>query len=115
MVLGKKDVVLFGDGYMEDELCGKRFRISPQSFYQVNARQTDVLYRTAIEMAGLTGKELLLDAYCGTGTIGLCASDHIAPRRMPAGTSSPTRNSSATMPAASWSAWRRTAFVLMWC
>lgn len=78
MVLGKKDVVLYGDGFMEDELCGKRFRISPQSFYQVNARQTDVLYRTAIEMAGLTGKELLLDAYCGTGTIGLCASDHIA-------------------------------------
>ncbi len=76
MVLGKKDVALYGPGYMEDELCGKRFRISPQSFYQVNARQTEVLYRTAIEYAGLTGTETLLDAYCGTGTIGLCASDH---------------------------------------
>ena len=77
MVLGTKETVLYGPGYMEDELCGKRFRISPQSFYQVNARQTEVLYRTAIEYAGLTGRETLLDAYCGTGTIGLCASDHV--------------------------------------
>ena len=77
MVLGTRDYPLYGPGYMEDELCGKRFRISPQSFYQVNARQTEVLYRTAIECAGLTGKETLLDAYCGTGTIGLCASDHV--------------------------------------
>ena len=75
MVLGTKDYPLYGPGYMEDELCGKRFRISPQSFYQVNARQTEVLYRTAIDFAGLTGNETLLDAYCGTGTIGLCASD----------------------------------------
>lgn len=78
MVLGKKEATLYGEGYMEDELCGKRFRISPQSFYQVNARQCEVLYRTAIDMAELTGKETLLDAYCGTGTIGLCASDKIA-------------------------------------
>lgn len=77
MVLGTKDITLFGPGYMEDELCGKRFRISPRSFYQVNARQTEVLYRTAIEYAGLTGTETLLDAYCGTGTIGLCASDRV--------------------------------------
>ena len=77
MVLGKKETVLYGEGYMEDELCGKRFRISPQSFYQVNARQCEVLYRTAIDMAGLSGGETLLDAYCGTGTIGLCASDRI--------------------------------------
>ena len=77
MVLGKKDYTLFGPGYMEDELCGKRFRISPQSFYQVNARQTEVLYQTALSLANLTGKETLLDAYCGTGTIGLCASDRV--------------------------------------
>ena len=77
MVLGTKDIPLFGPGYMEDELCGKRFRISPQSFYQVNARQTEVLYRTAIDFANLTGAETLLDAYCGTGTIGLCASDRV--------------------------------------
>ena len=78
MVLGKKETVLYGSGFMEDELCGKRFRISPQSFYQVNARQCEILYRTAIDLAGLTGRETLLDAYCGTGTIGLCASDRIA-------------------------------------
>ena len=77
MVFGPKDIPLTGPGYMEDELCGKRFRISPQSFYQVNARQTEVLYQTAIDFAGLTGAETLLDAYCGTGTIGLCASDHV--------------------------------------
>ena len=77
MVLGTRDIPLFGPGCMEDELCGKRFRISPQSFYQVNARQTEVLYRTAIDFANLTGAETLLDAYCGTGTIGLCASDRV--------------------------------------
>ena len=75
MVLGTKEITLYGEGYMEDELCGKRFRISPQSFYQVNAKQCEVLYRTAIDAAQLTGAEPLLDAYCGTGTIGLCASD----------------------------------------
>ena len=77
MVLGRKDVVLSGEGWMEDELCGRTFRISPQSFYQVNAQQAEVLYRAAIDLAGLTGHETLLDAYCGTGTIGLCASDRI--------------------------------------
>lgn len=75
MVLGTKEITLYGEGYMEDELCGKRFRISPQSFYQVNAKQCELLYRTAIDAAQLTGAETLLDAYCGTGTIGLCASD----------------------------------------
>ena len=74
MVLGTKEITLYGEGYMEDELCGKRFRISPQSFYQVNAKQCELLYRTAIDAAHLTGAETLLDAYCGTGTIGLCAS-----------------------------------------
>lgn len=74
MVLGRRETVLYGPGYLEDELLGRRFRISPQSFYQVNARQTEVLYQTAIDLMGLTGKESVLDAYCGTGTIGLCAS-----------------------------------------
>ena len=77
MVLGRTDRVLYGPGYLEDTLCGRRFRISPQSFYQVNARQCEVLYRTAIDLAGLTGDEVLLDAYCGTGTIGLCAADRV--------------------------------------
>ncbi len=78
MVLGNRENVLYGSGYMEDELCGKRFRISPRSFYQVNAQQAEVLYETAIDLMGLTGSETLLDAYCGTGTIGLCASDKAA-------------------------------------
>ncbi len=78
MVLGNRESVLYGSGYMEDELCGKRFRISPRSFYQVNAQQAEVLYETAIDLMGLTGSETLLDAYCGTGTIGLCASDKAA-------------------------------------
>ena len=76
MVLGKRDIVLYGKGYIEDKLCGFTFRISPQSFYQVNPAQTEVLYRKAIEAAGLTGKERVLDAYCGTGTIGIAASPY---------------------------------------
>ena len=77
MVLGREERTLYGAGLMEDELCGKRFGISPHSFYQVNARQCEVLYRTALELLQLTGQETLLDAYCGTGTIGLCASDKL--------------------------------------
>ncbi len=75
MVLGKKEQAIYGKGYIEDVLCGKRFRISPQSFYQVNPVQTEVLYNKAMEYAGLTGKERVVDAYCGTGTIGMIASD----------------------------------------
>ncbi|MEA4999209.1 MAG: 23S rRNA (uracil(1939)-C(5))-methyltransferase RlmD [Candidatus Limiplasma sp.] len=71
MVLGKRDIVLHGKGYIEDCLCGCTFRISPQSFYQVNHAQTEVLYRLAADMASLTGQETVLDAYCGVGTIGL--------------------------------------------
>jgi len=75
MVLGEKEQVIYGKGYIEDELCGKVFRISPKSFYQVNPVQTQKLYGKALELAGLTGKETVVDAYCGTGTIGLIASD----------------------------------------
>lgn len=75
MVLGEKESVLYGRGYIEDILCGKRFRISARSFYQVNPVQTEKLYRKAVEFAGLTGRKTVLDAYCGTGTIGLTASD----------------------------------------
>lgn len=76
MVLGERDIVLYGKGYIEDSICGHVFRISPQSFYQVNPTQTEVLYNKAIELAGLTGKERVIDAYCGTGTIGIIASKH---------------------------------------
>ena len=74
MVLGSRDIVLYGKGYIEDRLCGCTFRISPQSFYQVNPVQTEVLYNKAIELAGLTGKEVVFDAYCGIGTIGMIAA-----------------------------------------
>lgn len=74
IVLGDKEHVLFGKGYIEDVLCGFRFRISSKSFYQVNPVQTEVLYNKAIEAAGLTGKERVIDAYCGIGTIGIVAS-----------------------------------------
>ena len=75
LVLGQREKVLYGKGYIEDTLCGKTFRISAKSFYQINPVQTEVLYSTAVEYAGLTGEETVLDAYCGTGTIGLIASD----------------------------------------
>ncbi|MGI5895041.1 MAG: 23S rRNA (uracil(1939)-C(5))-methyltransferase RlmD, partial [Candidatus Merdivicinus sp.] len=75
LVLGDREESLYGKGTIEDILCGKRFRISSRSFYQVNPVQTEVLYRKAIEFAGLTGKETILDAYCGIGTIGIAASD----------------------------------------
>ena len=75
MVLGEKEQVIYGKGYIEDVLCGKTFRISPKSFYQVNPVQTAKLYGKALELAALTGKETVVDAYCGTGTIGLIASD----------------------------------------
>ena len=76
MVLGDKEHVLFGKGFIEDVLCGCRFRISSKSFYQVNPVQTEVLYQLAIKAAGLTGKERVIDAYCGIGTIGIVASSH---------------------------------------
>ncbi len=74
MVLGEKETVIYGKGYIEDTLCGCTFRISPKSFYQVNPVQTEVLYNKAIEYAHLIGKERVIDAYCGIGTIGLIAS-----------------------------------------
>ena len=73
--LSRQHEVLYGDGYIEDVLCGKRFKISPKSFYQVNSVQTEILYNKAIEFAGLSGKETIIDAYCGIGTIGIIASD----------------------------------------
>ncbi|MBP3475261.1 MAG: 23S rRNA (uracil(1939)-C(5))-methyltransferase RlmD [Lachnospiraceae bacterium] len=74
MVLGEKEQVIYGKGYIEDVLCGRTFRISPKSFYQVNSVQTEKLYHKAIEYARLTGRETVIDAYCGIGTIGLAAA-----------------------------------------
>lgn len=74
VILGEEENTLYGPGFILDSLCGLSFRISAHSFYQVNSTQTEVLYRRALEMARLTGTETLLDAYCGTGTIGLVAA-----------------------------------------
>ena len=65
-----------GKGFILDTLCGKTYAISPRSFYQINHTQTEVLYGLAVDAAHLTGKEVVLDAYCGIGTIGLTAADH---------------------------------------
>lgn len=74
MVLGDREETIYGKGYIEDELCGFKFNISPKSFYQVNPVQTEKLYMAALEMAKLTGNETVIDAYSGIGTISLIAS-----------------------------------------
>ncbi len=76
MVLGDRQQVIYGPGYIEDELCGMKFKISPKAFYQVNPSQAQKLYDKAVSYAGLTGRESVLDAYCGTGTIGMIASPY---------------------------------------
>lgn len=76
MGFGAKSTVLYGDGYFTDEICGKRFRVSARAFLQVNPTQTEKLYRLAIEGAQLTGRESVIDAYCGVGTLGILAAPH---------------------------------------
>ena len=76
-VLGDKETVLYGKGYITDILLGLKFKISSKSFYQINPEQTEKLYSKAIELANLTKADNLLDAYCGVGTIGLIASSHV--------------------------------------
>ena len=75
VVLGEAEKVLYGKGFILDTLCGKTYALSPRSFYQVNPVQTAVLYGLAVDAAKLTGNEVVLDAYCGIGTIGLTAAD----------------------------------------
>lgn len=74
MVLGDRENVVYGNGYIEDILGGYRFKISSKTFYQVNTEQTEKLYAKALEYADLKGRETVLDAYCGIGTISLLAS-----------------------------------------
>ena len=73
-VLGSREKTLYGPGFVLDTLYGTQFAISSRSFYQVNRAQTEVLYKKALELAKLTGRETVIDAYCGIGTIGLCAA-----------------------------------------
>lgn len=76
MVLGERDITVYGPGFIRDTLCGCTFRISPRSFFQVNPVQTESLYRIAMKYAGLKGRETVIDAYCGTGTIGIVAAKY---------------------------------------
>ena len=71
VILGDRDRVLWGKGELLDKLCGKTFAIGPHAFYQVNHDQCEHLYALAGDFAGLTGEQVLLDLYCGVGTIGL--------------------------------------------
>ena len=75
VILGEHTKNLSGDGYIYDELCGKEFRIHLKSFWQVNRNQAEVLYGIAKDFAGLKQGEVLLDLYCGTGSVGICVAD----------------------------------------
>ncbi len=77
VILGNKNIVLFGDGFIYDKLGEYTFKISPMSFYQTNPIQTEILYNKAIEFADLKGNETILDLYCGIGTIGIFASKKV--------------------------------------
>lgn len=77
VVLGDREIVIYGRGYIEDILCGMRFQISSKSFYQVNPVQTEKLYSKAIDMANLKGDEVVIDAYSGIGTISLILSKNV--------------------------------------
>ena len=72
VILGREHLTLWGQDYLEDTLCGLTFRLSVPSFYQVNRDQAELLYNRALDFAGLTGEETVLDLYCGIGTITLC-------------------------------------------
>lgn len=77
MVLGDREQVIYGTGYIEDILCGYKFKISPKSFYQINHDQTEILYKKAIDFCDFKGSERIIDAYCGIGTIGITASGKV--------------------------------------
>jgi len=74
VILGEQEHTLYGPGFIVDELCGMRFRISSRAFYQVNPVQAERLYKAALDLAQLDASQEVIDAYCGTGTIGLIAS-----------------------------------------
>ena len=76
VILGEKNIVLSGTGYLEDKLCGLSFRISPHSFYQVNSAQAEKIYETVLDYAQLKKDDEALDVCCGIGTISLCMAGH---------------------------------------
>ena len=77
VILGKRNITLFGPGFIYDYIGKYKFKISPMSFYQVNPVQTEKLYSKAVEYASLTGGETIYDLYCGIGTIGIFASENV--------------------------------------
>lgn len=77
IVLGNDEKVLYGKGFIVDELCGLKFKISPKSFYQINHYQCEILYHKALNLLNLKGNEIVIDAYCGIGTIGMIASSKV--------------------------------------
>ena len=76
VILGNRTDVLWGEPMLEDRLCGHTFLLSPEAFYQVNHAQAERLYACAVDYAGLTGEETVLDLYCGAGTITLALAEH---------------------------------------
>lgn len=78
MVLGDRNITIYGPGFIRDRLCGLVYRISPSSFYQINHVQTEVLYKTAVQYADLKARDVIVDAYCGIGTIGLTAAPRVS-------------------------------------
>lgn len=74
VILGEKNIILFGSGVIYDELCGIKFAISPHSFYQVNPHQAEKLYKIAVEKAEISKNDIVFDLYCGIGTISLYAA-----------------------------------------
>lgn len=77
VVMGEKEIVLYGKGYILDKLLGHTFKITSKSFYQINHEQTEVLYQRALDCANLSTNDIVLDAYCGVGTIGIIASSKV--------------------------------------
>lgn len=77
VILGKENITIYGDGYIYDKLGKYTFKISPLSFYQINPVQTEKLYNLALQKAELTGNEILLDLYCGIGTIGIFMANKV--------------------------------------
>ena len=77
IILGDDEKVMFGPGFITDELCGLKFQLSSKTFYQINSYQTELLYNKLIEYAKLTKDDILLDAYCGVGTIGMVCSKYV--------------------------------------
>ena len=75
VILGKRSYTVYGEDTISDTLCGLRFEIAPEAFYQINRSQAERLYAKAKEYAALTGQETLFDLYCGAGTIGLSMAD----------------------------------------